>query len=134
MKKLIILLLAILTTCLINGIENNDLAVWIVKATRIIPFDGWLVKDVRVKELLKTEEKYSILETNFNFQKNIIDLYSKDKEALQDSIVKLSKRISFLLDMNKIWITTSIICISFTVISILCVVAYFTANYYLGEI
>ena len=131
---MIILLLAILTTCLINGIENNDLAVWIVKATRIIPFDGWLVKDVRVKELLKTEEKYSILETNFNFQKNIIDLYSKDKEALQDSIVKLSKRISFLLDMNKIWITTSIICISFTVISILCVVAYFTANYYLGEI
>lgn len=131
---MIILLLAILTTCLINGIEKNDLAVWITKATRIIPFDGWLVKDVRVKELLKTEEKYSILETNFNFQKNIIDLYSKDKETLQDNIVKLSKRISFLLDMNKIWITTSIICISFTVISILGLVAYFTANYYLGEI
>lgn len=124
---MIILLLAILTTCLINGIEKNDFAVWITKATRIIPFDGWLVKDVRVKELLKIEEKYSILETNFNFQKNIIDLYSKD-------IVKLSKRISFLLDMNKIWITTSIICISFTVISILGLVAYFTANYYLGEI
>lgn len=131
---MIILLLAISTTCLISGIEKNDFAVWITRATRIIPFDGWLVKDVRVKELLKTEEKYSILETNFSFQKNIIDIYSKDKEALKDNIFKLNKRISFLLDMNKIWITTSIICISFTVISILCVVAYFTANYYLGEI
>lgn len=100
----------------------------------MIPFDGWLIKDGRVRELIKIEQKYEILEMNNKYQVSVIDLYEKDNNALKKDVLSLNKKNTFLINSNKIWITTSAVCISFTVITIAGLIIFFSINNYTGGV
>jgi len=95
----------------------------------ITPFEGWLVKEYRIKELLAIEINYtknlelitSYKDLSLLYDKKI-NLFEKDR-LLSDEILKAEREKIDILEKDRdrlkkqstIWITTSIVCISISV-------------------